>query len=69
MSPALLNQIWKLVDNTPNNQLLGLSDHALVDWLSQRVAERQDLTHVELNMVKAYIQSRIILIRDMAFAS
>ncbi|WP_299414137.1 hypothetical protein [Acaryochloris sp. IP29b_bin.148] len=69
MSPALLNQVWKLVDTIPHHQLLGLSDSALVDWLSQRLAERQELTHDELETVKAYIQSRLTLIRDMAVAS
>lgn len=69
MPPVLLNQVWKLVDTTPNSQLLGLSDHALVDWLSQRLTERQELTHIELEMVKTYIRSRVTLIRDIAFAS
>jgi len=68
MSPVLLNQVWKLVEAIPPNQLSGFSDPALIDWLSQRLAERQKLTHDELETVKAYIQSRIILIRDIAVA-
>ncbi len=69
MSPVLLNQIWKLVDTTPQNQLLELSDHDLVDCLSRRLTERQVLTHIEMEMVKAYIRSRVTLIRDMALTS
>ncbi len=68
MSPVLLNQVWKLVDTIPHNQLLHSSDHALVDSLSQQLAERQELTDNELETVKAYIQSRLTLIRDMALA-
>lgn len=66
MSPVLLNQVWKLVDTFPQGQLLGLNDHALVDQLSQQLAERQELTDDELDTVKAYIQSRLTLMRDMA---
>lgn len=68
MSPVLLNQVWKLVDTFPQGQLLGLNDHALVDQLSQQLAERQELTDDELDTVKAYIQSRLTLMRDMALA-
>lgn len=69
MSPVLLNQVWKLVDTTPNHQILGLSDRALVDCLSQRLTERQELTHIEMEAVTVYIRSRVTLIRDMALAS
>lgn len=69
MSPVLLNQFWKLVDTLPHSQLLGLSDQDLIDGLIQQLVERQDLTHAELEVVKAYIQSRLALIRDMALAS
>ncbi|ABW29929.1 hypothetical protein [Acaryochloris marina] len=69
MPPVLLNQVWKLVDTIPHHQLLRASDHALVDLLSQRLAERQELTDDELETVKAYIQSRLTLIRDMALVS
>lgn len=68
MSPVLLNQVWKLVDTFPQGQLLGLTDHALVDQLSQQLAERQELTDDELDTVKTYIQSRLTLMRDMALA-
>lgn len=68
MSPVLLNQVWKLVDTIPHSQLLGSSDQALIDRLSQQLAERQELTDDELDTVKAYIQSRLTLIRDMALA-
>ncbi|WP_299492532.1 hypothetical protein [Acaryochloris sp. IP29b_bin.137] len=69
MSPALLNQFWKLVETIPHSQLLGLNDQALVDRLSQPLVERQELTSEEIETVKSYIQSRLTLIRDMALAS
>ncbi|NJR56829.1 MAG: hypothetical protein HC768_21170 [Acaryochloris sp. CRU_2_0] len=68
MQPILVNHVWKLVERTPESQLLGLSDRALTDWLSDQLSKQQDLTVAETETVKAYIRSRLILIREMALA-
>lgn len=66
MQPILMSHVWKVVETIPKTQLLGLSDHALTDCLFKKVSEQQRLSSVETEMVKAYINSRLTLIRDMA---
>jgi hypothetical protein len=66
MSPSLLRQLWLLVESTQSAVLLRLDDASLVQWLNKQIKATIPLNSDEANLLDAYIQSRISLIRDLA---
>jgi hypothetical protein len=66
MSYNLVHQIWKLIEATQTSFLLKLDDQSLVQWLIQQLRKTQILNREEEEATKAYIQSRLLLIRDVA---
>lgn len=62
----VLRLIWAVVEETNSDELLALTDAALVRLLLQKVARRILLTGEEVWVLYEYISSRITLIRDMA---
>jgi hypothetical protein len=66
MTSNLIRQLWKLIEMNPTAVLLRLDDQSLVQWLTQQLRERQTLSGEEEAEAKAYIQSRLLLIRDVA---
>lgn len=65
MTTNLLHQLWKLVENS-HSFILGLDDSSLIEWLTQQLSQRQALTYEVESEAKAYIQSKLLLIRDLA---
>jgi hypothetical protein len=63
MTPNLLHQLWKLIENSQAGFLL-LDDQSLVQGLTQKLREHQALSREEEAEAKAYIQSRLLLIRE-----
>ncbi|MFM7423621.1 MAG: hypothetical protein ACKO7W_01240 [Elainella sp.] len=64
MTSNLLHQLWRLVENSPAAFLL-LDDQSLIQRLTQQLRERQDLSCEEEAEARAYIQSRLLLIREV----
>ncbi|GAB4291867.1 MAG: hypothetical protein Fur0025_27280 [Oscillatoriaceae cyanobacterium] len=69
MSPVMLRQLWNLIEKTQVNTLLSLNDTTLVQWLIEQLKqERGALNSDETNVIRAYLCSKLSLIRDMASA-
>jgi len=68
MSPALLRQIWSLVETTQTNLLLNLDDESLVQCLLRQLNTERSLDSYETDVLSRYIQSRLPLIRDVALS-
>ena len=67
MSPSLLRQLWVMIESTQANILLKLDDASLVQWLLKQLNQERSLDYQEVAVVSNYIQSRISLIRDLAY--
>jgi hypothetical protein len=68
MSPALLRQIWSLVETTQTNLLLNLDDESLVQCLLRQIHSERSLDSSETDVLSRYLQSRLPLIRDVALS-
>lgn len=66
MTPALLRQLWSVVETTQAQLLLKLDDAGLVQWLLKQIATARSLNREEAHVLESYIQSRSLLIRDLA---
>ncbi len=66
MNLSTLRQLWSVVEQTPANLILSLSDTELVNSLFRELQAQVILTTEESNIVKSYILSRTCLIRDLA---
>ncbi len=66
MNPAMLRQLWALVETTQAPVLLNLDDASLVQWLLRQFGTRQALNSEETTQLSTYIRSRLTLIRDLA---
>ncbi len=66
MNPLMLRQIWSLIEKTQVNVLLSLDDASLVQWLLKQFRQEQPLDPDQVNVVNAYLRSRLSLIRDIA---
>ncbi|HEY9693133.1 MAG TPA: hypothetical protein V6D15_13055 [Oculatellaceae cyanobacterium] len=67
MSPSLLRQLWVMIESTQAHILLKLDDASLVQWLLKQLNQERSLNCQEVAVVSNYIQSRISLIRDLAY--
>ncbi|AFZ15059.1 hypothetical protein Cri9333_4271 [Crinalium epipsammum PCC 9333] len=67
MSPSLLRQLWVMIESTQAHILLKLDDASLVQWLLKQLNQERSLDYQEVAVVSNYIQSRISLIRDLAY--
>ncbi|HIK11113.1 MAG TPA: hypothetical protein IGS52_12720 [Oscillatoriaceae cyanobacterium M33_DOE_052] len=68
MSPGMLRQLWNLIEQTQVNTLLSLNDTTLVHWLIEQLKQERTLNSDETHVIKAYLCSKLSLIRDMASA-
>lgn len=66
MTPNLLRQLWTLIDNNQSNFVFKLDDQSLILSLTQQLGEKQPLSFEEEAEARSYIQSRLLLIRDVA---
>ncbi|MGL5197266.1 MAG: hypothetical protein ACRC8Y_27075 [Chroococcales cyanobacterium] len=66
MNPLMLRQIWSLIEKTQVNVLLSLDDASLVQWLLKQFRQEQPLDPEQVNVLNAYLRSRLSLIRDIA---
>ena len=68
VTPSTLRQIWSVIEETHASLLLKLSDAELLQQLLIQLTEKKQLNVEEVCEVRAYIYSRIPLIRDDAQA-
>ncbi|MGH2416250.1 MAG: hypothetical protein ACRDEA_21680 [Microcystaceae cyanobacterium] len=68
MDSSMLRYIWSVIEETQTSTLLNFSDAELVQQLIRLLKNRKLLNDEEINIVSAYIGSRVPLIRDLAFA-
>ncbi len=66
MTPKMLRQLWSLIENTQPNVLLKEDDATLIQWLLNRLGDRQSLDRHQTDIVTDYIRSKMSLIRDLA---
>ncbi|WP_416675577.1 hypothetical protein [Egbenema bharatensis] len=66
MSPIMLRQFWSLVESAHSHIPLTLDDQGLEQWLLRQVRSERSLNRDETNVLSAYIQTRLPLIRDLA---
>lgn len=68
VTPSTIRQIWSVIEETHASLLLKLSDADLLQQLLIQLADKKQLNVEEVCDVRAYIYSRIPLIRDDAQA-
>lgn len=66
MTPAILRQLWSVVEATQAHTLLKLDDASLVQWLIKQTTTKTSLDGSQTDVLSDYIQSRLSLIRDLA---
>jgi hypothetical protein len=57
-----------MIEEIPNRDLDALSDAEMVQHLLEQLEMRKWLNPEEISMVKTYINSRVTLIRDLAWS-
>lgn len=68
VTPLRLRQIWSVIEETHASLLLKLSDADLLQHLLIQLVDKKQLNVEEVCDVRAYIYSRIPLIREGAQA-
>lgn len=66
INPHMLRLFWTIVEETQSQELLTLSDTALVAALMQQVSRQILLSGEEVCRLYDYIGTRLVLIRDTA---
>ncbi len=66
MSPSTLRHLWRLIEKTQGSILLSMDDQGLVQWLISQLQQEQSLDPQETNYIQNYLNSRLLLIRDLA---
>ncbi|RCJ27677.1 hypothetical protein A6770_25380 [Nostoc minutum NIES-26] len=63
---SLLRLTWTIVEETPNFELLSLTDTGLIKVLLQQIASKILLSGEDVCALYGYIGSKTTLIRDLA---
>ena len=66
VTPSTLRQVWSVIEKNHASLLLKLSDADLLQQLLIQLVDEKQLNVEEVCDVRAYIHSRILLIRDDA---
>ncbi|MBF2062511.1 hypothetical protein, partial [Fischerella thermalis] len=66
MNASTLHQLWSLIENTQTNILLEVNDTELIQQLLKQLENQKLLSSEESKVIRAYISSRLPLIRDLA---
>lgn len=66
MNSSLLRQVWEVVEATQTDILTQLNDMQLIHVLVANLKERNLIEEEEEANAKAYIRSRLLLIRELA---
>lgn len=66
VNASTLHQLWSLIENTQTNILLEVNDTELIQQLLKQLENQKLLSSEESKVIRAYISSRLPLIRDLA---
>jgi hypothetical protein len=66
ISPSLLRSCWKAVSEISYSMLLSLPDLDLSQTIIQKVKDRMILNAEEAQDLDIYLNSKLLLIRDLA---
>lgn len=66
MSPPLLRRLWQMIEKLPKHSLDKLDDSGLVAWVLSHLERHQHLKIDERKAVEHYLNSHMMLIRDVA---
>lgn len=66
VNASTLRQVWSLIEDTQTNILLEVNDAELIQQLLRRLENQKLLSSEEMQVIRAYISSRLPLIRDLA---
>ncbi len=67
MTPKIMRQLWTVVEKTQTKTLLQMDDASLVELLAKQTKNQASLDCCEADFLCDYIQSRLPLIRDIAY--
>ncbi|MEH2373750.1 hypothetical protein [Nostoc sp.] len=67
MTSTIMRQLWSVVETAQAKLLLQLDDASLVQWLVKQTETQVLLDSNETDFLNHYIQSRLALIRDIAY--
>ena len=67
MTPKILRQLWSVVENSQAKILLQMDDASLVKWLVKQTTNQALLDPNETDYLSDYVESRLTLIRDLAY--
>lgn len=67
MTPKILRQLWSVVENSQTKTLLQMDDASLVQWLVKQTTTQALLDPSDTDFLSDYVQSRLSLIRDLAY--
>lgn len=69
IDPSVLRLLWKVVSEVNYPELLSLPDRELSQVLMQKVSNQVALDPEEAEKLDAYVNSKLLLIRDIADAA
>ncbi|WP_299486552.1 hypothetical protein [Acaryochloris sp. IP29b_bin.137] len=69
LSPALLHDLWQLIEELPTSSLMKWDDIRLVSWLQEQLEQRFRLKEEDRKNIEQYLDSHLLLIREMAESS
>jgi hypothetical protein len=67
MTPNIMRQFWSVLESAHGKTLLQMDDASLVQWLVRQTKMQTSLDYTETVFLNDYIQSRLALIRDLAY--
>ncbi|ACB54243.1 hypothetical protein cce_4897 [Crocosphaera subtropica ATCC 51142] len=65
MNASTIRQLWSLISQTSHEALAHLSDSDLVGQLMTQLQNKQTLSQQEMLLMRSYIGSRTLLIREI----
>ena len=65
MNSSTMRQLWSLISETSHSAIVHLSDSDLVGQLITQFQKKQALSQQEIFLMRNYIGSRILLIREI----
>jgi muconolactone delta-isomerase len=68
MNSSTLRQLWSVIEETQTSILLNFSDADLIHQLLKQFQNQKLLNNEELSTISAYLNSKVLLIRDIALA-
>lgn len=66
LSSPVMRMVWKVVEDISSQELLALSDTALIVLVLRQISKRVWLDAEEVSPLYEYIGSKLALIRDCA---